>query len=48
VCSFNNEHHLLPDAAVSNRFYNREWNVFTVRYEQNAQFGEKSKLPVSQ
>jgi len=31
VCSFNNERHLIPYAALINRFYNREWNVFTAR-----------------
>jgi hypothetical protein len=48
ACSFKNEHHLLPDAAVTDRFYNLEWNVFTGRYEENAQFGDIFKLPVSQ
>ena len=41
VCSFNNEnHHLISYAALSNRFHDREWNVFTVRYNLNVQFEE--------
>jgi hypothetical protein len=35
---------LIPDAALSNRLHNREWNVFTARYELNVQFGEIFKL----
>jgi len=31
VCSFNNERHLIPYAALINRFHNREWNLLTAR-----------------
>jgi hypothetical protein len=49
VCSFNNEHNFNTcHAALSNRFYNRQWNVFIVRYELNVQLGEIFKLHVSQ
>jgi len=46
VCSFNNHHHLIPYAALSNRFHDQEWNVFTARYELNIQFEEVFMLPV--